>query len=374
MKQTCVYQIQRRLDAKFVDFHGWELPLYYSSIIKEHLAVRQRAGLFDISHMGQINITGSNSFRFLQGVITSDLNKAEIGGAIYAHLCNENGGIIDDIFIYRLGEEEFFLVVNSSNIKKDFSHLQRYCLPGIKVINRSEETGALALSGPRSPEIIEEVFPGAKEISHHHLIIREANPVRNRISNGADETDIIVSRTGYTGEDGFEIFGPGKDISQICEKILKVGTRHDLLPCGLGARDSLRMEMGYPLYGNDIDEEHTPLEAGFGWVVSFHKDTFLGREKLLRQKEEGIKRKLIGFIMRERAIPHFGYPIERDEKAVGKVTSGTYSPTLGSPIGMGYVEVGLSKPGTELEIVSPRKKGKARVTELPFYRQGGSSG
>ncbi len=359
LKRTPLYEKIKALGARFTEFGGWEMPIYFSGIVEEHLAVRKAVGLFDVSHMGEILISGKDALSYLQYVTTNEISHLEDLQAEYSLLCNHQGGIIDDIIIYRLSPSEFFLCVNASNADKDFDWL-RSCQGNynVNIENKSADYAQLALQGPRARETIKSLIDiDPKEIRR----FRAAN-VQMLGSK------VFISGTGYTGEDGFEIYCPPEKAGGIWEALLEVGKDFGIKPVGLGARDTLRTEMKYTLYGNDISEETTPLEANLSWVVKFEKD-FIGKKPLLEQKSSGIKRKLVGFEMVGRGIgrPHYSI-FDKDEKEVGEVTSGVISPVLGKAIGMGYVPTGLSNPGQEIFIKIREKLVGAKVVKTPFYR------
>lgn len=356
--RTPLYEIHQRLGARFVEFHGYELPLEYTGIIEEHLAVRNGAGLFDLSHMGEIEVQGGNALKFLQRLITNDAEGLADGKVLYTPLCNPRGGIIDDIIVYRFNSERFLLVVNASNIQKVHEWMQSNSLPGARVLDRSQETGMIAIQGPLSQSIVEGVLgKDVANLSHRGLI---------------EKGGMVVSRSGYTGEDGFEVYVPNDRCLNLWEGLMNFGqpaSGGGLRPAGLGARDTLRLEAGLLLYGNDIDDNTTPLEAGIAWTVKFYKEDFIGREALLAQKASGVKRRLVGLELLERGIPRTGHTILVDSRKIGYVTSGTFSPSLQKPIAMGYVESNYAEPGTGLLVEIRGRQLKARVAGLPFYKR-----
>ncbi len=361
--KTSLYEIHQRLGARLIEFHGYELPLEYTNIIEEHLAVRKEAGLFDLSHMGEIEVQGGNSLRLVQRLITNDAERLADGKVLYTPLCNPKGGIVDDIMLYRFNSKRFLLVVNASNIEKVYQWIKKNSLSETNVINRSRELGMVAVQGPASQSIVEEALDKDKASLPHHGFVEEGN--------------IIISRTGYTGEDGFEVYAPNNKCPDLWERLMKAGQSAPggLKPAGLGARDTLRLEAGLLLYGNDIDDNTTPLEAGIPWTVKFYKEDFIGREALLTQKASGVKKRLVGLELLERGIPRTGHSIFAtgaqlaDLNKIGYVTSGTFSPSLQKPIAMGYVEKDYAEPGTELFVEIRGKFLKARTTSLPFYRR-----
>jgi aminomethyltransferase len=357
--KTPLHEIHQRLGARFVEFHGYELPLEYTTITEEHLAVRKEAGLFDLSHMGEIEVRGKNALKFIQRLITNDAEPLADGKVLYTPLCNPQGRIIDDVILYLFNRERFLLVVNASNVQKVYQWMKGNALPGAEVLDRSQELGMIAVQGPASHSVVEEAL-GKDEanLPHHGFIEKEGT---------------IISRTGYTGEDGFEVYAPNDKCPNLWERLMEVGKPYGLKPAGLGARDTLRLEAGLLLYGNDIDDGTTPLEAGIGWTVKFHKEDFIGKEALSAQKASGVKRRLVGLELLERGIPRTGHPIIVDSQKIGQVTSGTFSPSLQKPIAMGYVESNYTEVGARCNVpllVEIRGRPlKARVVSLPFYKK-----
>ncbi len=361
--RTPLYEIHKSLGARFTEFHGYELPLEYTTIVEEHLAARKQASLFDLSHMGEIEIRGGNAIKLLQRLITNDVESLTDGKVLYTPICNPQGGIIDDIIVYRFNKERFLLVVNASNIQKVYKWMESNPQGGADVLNRSEEIGMVAIQGPISERIMETFDRAAAKLPHHSLI---------------EKGTTIISRTGYTGEDGFEVYTPNNKCQELWERLMDAGKALGLKPAGLGARDTLRLEAGLLLYGNDINETTTPLEAGIGWTVKFYKEDFIGKESLLNQKVTGIKRKLVGLELIERGIPRAGYPILFDSKKVGQVTSGTFSPYFQKPLAMGYVQTDclpenwpVTEAGAGFSIEIRGTQLKAKIVKLPFYKKGG---
>ena len=362
--KTPLYEIHQRLGARFIEFHGYELPLEYTSIMEEHLAVRNGAGLFDLSHMGEIEVEGGNALKFLQRLITNDAERLADRKILYTPLCNPQGGIIDDVILYRFNKERFLLVVNASNIRKVHEWMQGNSLPGTRVLDRSQEIGMIAIQGPLSQSIVEGVLgKDVANLPHHGLIEKEG---------------MVISRSGYTGEDGFEVYVPNDRCLNLWERLMNFGQSvpgGGLRPAGLGARDTLRLEAGLLLYGNDIDDNTTPLEAGIAWTVKFYKEDFIGKEALLAQKASGVKRRLVGLELLERGIPRTGHTILVDSRKIGYVTSGTFSPSLQKPIALGYVESNYAEPGARhavpLLVEIRDRRLKARIVSLPFYKRGG---
>ena len=367
MKKSPLSSFHHELGAKMTEFAGYEMPLSYSTVQDEHNMVRKHCGLFDVSHMGEFIVKGKEALNLVQHVISNDASKLIPGQAQYAYLPNKEGGIVDDLLVYRLfhdqcneGEQAFMLVVNASNIEKDLEWINSYNTFDTRVINISEQTGLLALQGPDASQILSALTElELDKIPYYHF----------QKGSCCDCNNILISATGYTGSGGFEIYGANDDIQKIWSE-LQNRFDENFQPCGLGARDTLRLEMGYCLYGNDIDDETSPFEAGLGWITKLKKEhTFVGQDILLKQKENGIVRKLVGFKVDDRRVPRPGYSIE-DEKGnmIGHVTSGTFSPSLSIPIGMGYVKEPFSKVGTEVLINTGRKQLPATIEKIPFYR------
>ena len=360
LKKTPFYDIHIKLGAKMVPFAGFIMPLQYRSIIEEHRRVRTSVGIFDLTHMGEFEISGPESLDFVQKMTTNDVKRLEVMQIQYTTMCYEDGGIVDDLLVYRL-LDRFMLVVNAANIGKDFAHLQNH-LPrrGVELKNSSHETALLAIQGPQA----EEVFARMTKYDLNTLPF-----YRSAYAEVSGER-ILFSRTGYTGEDGFELYLPNELAPKFWEKAMEAGREFEVEPIGLGARDSLRLEMKYALYGNDIDRTTTPLEAGLGWIVKLDTDDFFGKEALLKQKREGISRKLVAFQLKERGIPRQHCRILRDGKQIGEVTSGMFSPSLEIGIGLGYVPIEFSKIGESLEIDIRGKKVPAEIVKPPFWKKG----
>jgi len=361
LRRTPLNECHRAAGAKMVSFAGFEMPVQYTGVIEEHHAVRRAAGLFDVSHMGEFEAEGPGAGAFLQGLVTNDVARLEPGRVLYAVMCREDGGIVDDLTVYRLAGERYMAVVNAANIGKDFEWMSARKPAGVALRDASEETGLLALQGPRAEAILARLIPGGGDLGAIPYYGAQERQVAGRRA--------LVSRTGYTGEDGFEIYCAAEDAPRLWGEILAAGAGEGLRPCGLGARDTLRTEMKYALYGNDIDETTNPLEAGLGWVVKFKAGGFVGREALLRVKEEGVARKLVGFGMVDRGIPRHGAPLLAGGRPAGVVTSGTMSPTLGKAIGIGYVPVSHAAEGSEIAVDIRGAARAARVVKTPFYRR-----
>ena len=361
LKHTPLHDTHQSLNAKMVPFGGWHMPVQYSGILDEHKTVREAAGLFDVSHMGEIDIKGDNALEFVQKITTNDASRLHVGQAQYSILCYPDGGIVDDILVYKLSETRYMLCVNASNAEKDFDWIKNQCsadLP-VELNNASKDYAQLAIQGPKAVAILNSI--AGEDLNSIKPFCFEFAAI--------DGTVAMVSRTGYTGEDGFEIFVSPDKAVELWDAIMAAGQPEGLKPIGLGARDTLRLEMKYPLYGNDISKETTPLEANLAWVVKLDKKEFIGKEALLRQKENGIDKKLICLKVDGREIPRPGYEVSSDNKIVGSVTSGTKSPSIGKGIAMAYVEKGLDKEGQELDIIIRGKKVVAKVVKPPFYKK-----
>jgi aminomethyltransferase len=361
LKRTPLHDEHVRLGAKMVPFAGYEMPVQYpTGIVAEHRAVREAAGMFDVSHMGELEIRGPQALDWVQQVVSNDASKIEIGQAQYAAICRPDGGVIDDCITYRFADR-YMIVVNASNLVKDREWILRFADRfDAQLTDRSEELGLIALQGPKAAEVLARLTETDLDAIGYY-----------RFAEGkVDGRDAIISRTGYTGEDGFELYVGADDAAHVWRALLVAGEPEGVRPAGLGARDSLRLEMGYALYGNDLDEEHDAIESGLGWVVKPDKGEFSGRDALVKTKEAGPKRKLVGFELKERGFPRHGYEIAHEGRVVGVVTSGVHSPSLDRGIGMGWVEAGLSKPGTAIDILVRGKPVPAEVVRPPFYKQG----
>lgn len=359
MKNTSLTQKHIDLGAKMVEFAGYNMPIQYTNLIQEHERVRNSVGVFDVSHMGEFIIEGENALALLQLITSNDVSKLSEGKIQYSCFPNENGGIVDDLLVYQLAEQKYLLVVNASNIDKDWGHISKYNEQfGCKMTNISDETSLLAVQGPNATRVLQKLTDiNLSEIPYYHF----------QIGTFAGAENVIISNTGYTGAGGFEIYFPNAVAENMWNKIMDAGAEFEILPAGLGCRDTLRLEMGFCLYGNDIDDNTSPLEAGLGWITKFSKD-FINKENLAAQKEAGLKKKLVGFEMVDRGIPRKGYLIEDAQgNTIGEVTSGTQSPSLQKAIGMGYVSSENSALDSEIFIVIRDKKIKAKVVKTPFY-------
>lgn len=362
MNKTVLYETHVKSGAKLIPFSGWEMPLSYSGVTEEHHAVRRGVGLFDISHMGRFELSGKGSEAYLERITPGPVHKLQRGGAQYSLLLNPQGGIIDDIYIYKKGVDRFFIIVNAANREKDFKWMTSHLLAGeVTLRDVSTETALLALQGPASWEVLVQVIPfGKSEIPLRNFIETELVPARGEKG--------LIARTGYTGEKGYELVLPAQAAEKVWTALMEAGKPHGIKPIGLGARDTLRLEMGYPLYGHDMNEETTPLEADLERFIDFEKE-FLGKEKLVEQKEKGVARKLVGFELLVGGVPREGHVIYSDQKEIGKVASGNFSPTLKKGIGMGYIDVRYSQEGSEILVDIRGKAATGVIVKKPFYRK-----
>lgn len=368
MKETPLTAIHIALGAKMAEFAGYHMPISYLGINQEHDAVRERAGIFDVSHMGEFIIRGKEALDLIQYVTSNDASKLEIGQAQYSCFPNDKGGIVDDLLVYRLaedncseGERAYMLVVNAANIDKDWAWINQHNQFDTRIINISENTGLLAVQGPKATQVLQPLTDIALDSLAYYTF------TKGKVA-GID--NVLVSATGYTGSGGFELYADAGKMPQLWKAITESGASVNLLPAGLGARDTLRLEMGMCLYGNDIDDTTSPMEAGLGWITKLEKGDFLSKSFFTRQKEEGVGRRLVGFTLNERRVPRHGYPIEDESgKQIGHVTSGTQSPSLGHPIGLGYVNKPFHKRGTTVYIVAGKKRLAAEIVRPPFYRK-----
>ena len=359
LKRLPLHEFHLKAGAHLGAFGEWEVPLYFSSILDEHEAVRTQAGVFDISHMGEFFVRGREAKKFLDGLLPREMDRLKDGKALYAPLLNEEGGMVDDLIVYQVNPEDFLLIVNAANIEKDFEWIQRHLPKNVEFENASEEKALFALQGPRGREIAEAVFRcDLRSLGYYHFLILKT-----------PWGELLVSRTGYTGEDGFEIMVEAARAEPVWNALFVLGKSKGLKPIGFGARDTLRLEAGMFLYGQDMDDSTSAVEAGLEWAVDFDKASFVGRERNVREKKRGAARRLVGFEMIERGIPRHGFAIEKQGRALGPVTSGSYAPTLKKNLGLGYVPKEESKVGTEIEIVIRNQPLKARVTALPFYKR-----
>ena len=360
MKNTALTEKHIALGAKMVPFAGYNMPVQYEGVNVEHETVRNGVGVFDVSHMGEFLLSGENALDLIQKVTSNDASTLTIGKAQYSCMPNGNGGIVDDLIIYKIKEEQYLLVVNASNIDKDWNWIASHNDLGVEMKNVSEEYSLLAIQGPKAAEAMQTLTSvNLTEIPYYHFVVGPFAGVEH----------VIISATGYTGSGGFEIYVKNDFVNELWDKVFEAGAPYGIKPIGLAARDTLRLEMGFCLYGNDIDDSTSPIEAGLGWITKFNKE-FIDAETLKQQKENGVTRKLIAFEMIERGIPRHDYEIhDENNNVIGKVTSGTMSPSLKLGIGLGYVTIDNSKVDSEI-FISIRDKGiKAKVVKLPFYKK-----
>lgn len=359
MKNTALTETHEALGAKMVPFAGYNMPVSYEGVNIEHETVRNAVGVFDVSHMGEFLVSGPNALALIQKVCSNDAAKLTVGKAQYSCFPNEDGGIVDDLIVYRVKDEEYLLVVNASNIEKDWAWINKHNSMGATLRDISEDYSLLAIQGPKAVEAMQSLSSvDLASIKFYNFVVGDFA--------GIEHT--IISATGYTGSGGFEIYCKNSEVKQVWDKVLEAGADYGIKPVGLAARDTLRLEMGYCLYGNDIDDTTSPIEAGLGWITKFTKD-FINSEALKDQKERTPERKLVGFELEDRGIPRQGYDIvDGNGKTVGNVTSGTMSPSLKKGIGMGYVPAVMADPGTRIHIQIRKNAVPATVVKLPFYK------
>jgi len=359
MKNTALTSVHIALGAKMVPFAGYNMPVQYEGINSEHEIVRKSVGVFDVSHMGEFILKGENALDLIQRVCSNDASKLIDGKVQYSCLPNEEGGIVDDLLVYRMDEKSYMLVVNASNIDKDWNWIQKYNTKNVEMHNISDKTSLLAVQGPNASAALQ-------KLTDINLSEMEYYSFKKGIFAGIE--NVLISATGYTGAGGFEVYFENEHAEKIWNAIFEAGAEFGIKPIGLGARDTLRLEMGFCLYGNDINDQTSPIEAGLGWITKFSKE-FTNSKNLLAQKESGVSRKLVGFEMLERGIPRHDYKIVNEQgDEIGIVTSGTQSPSLQKPIGMGYVKTEYSKEHTEIYISIRDQKVKAKVVKYPFYK------
>lgn len=360
IKKIQLNDLHVALGGKMVPFAGFNMPVRYSSDTEEHHTVRQGVGVFDVSHMGEFKVTGPKALDLIQKVTSNDASKLVIGQAQYSCFPNETGGIVDDLIVYKFGEEEYMLVVNASNIEKDWNWINKHNEMGAKLENISDSLSLFAIQGPKAIEAVQSLTSvNLSDIKFYHFAVGDFAGVQ----------DVIISGTGYTGAGGFEVYVRNEDAEKVWNAVFEAGKPYDIKPIGLGARDTLRLEMGYCLYGNDINDETSPIEAGLGWITKFTKD-FINSENLKKKKENGVNKKLVGFILQEKGIPRGHYPIVNlDGEPIGEVTSGTMTPSMGVGIGMGYVKSEYATPGTEIAITVRNKNLLAKVEKFPLYKK-----
>jgi aminomethyltransferase len=365
MNRTPLYEEHKKGGAKIIPFAGWEMPLSYTGVLDEHRATRTAVGLFDVSHMGRIELTGPAAVALLERVATSPVGRLAVGGMQYALACNEQGGILDDLMIYRFGDQRYFVCANASNAAKIDQWLRKQTagLSSVDVLDRSVEMAQIAVQGPRSRELMKPLT--AADLDRLKL--------RHCIETKVAGVPMLLSRSGYTGELGYELYLPADRARGLWETLLLEGATHGLKPCGLGCRDTLRLEMGYPLYGNDMDETTTPFEASLDFAVDLEKAAFIGNEVMMHQKKEGVSRRLIGFELLRQGVPRHGHAILRDGKEIGVVTSGNHSPSLNKGIGMGYVQTRFAEVGGQIQIDIRGNAVPALVVERPFYKKRGAA-
>ncbi len=359
LRKTALNSVHRRLGAKMVDFGGWDMPVEYSGILAEHMATRTAAGLFDVSHMGEIEVHGDQALNLVQHVTCNDASKLEIGQAQYSGLMTEQGTFVDDLLVHKISDRHYFLCVNAGNQDQDFEHIRAHNRTEAEVENAGKRYSQLAIQGPKALGILQRLTDVPLEsIHYYHFTFGDV-----------DGVDCLIARTGYTGEDGFEIYFSPDHSEKLWNDLLQEGTGDGLLPCGLGARNTLRLEASMCLYGHEIDDTTTPWEAGLGWICKPAKGEFLGREALVLQKQRGVERALVGFEMLDRLIARDGYRISIGGKPVGRVTSGSPAPYLKKNIGMAYVPVESKAPGTEITIGIRANQALARIVPMPFYKR-----
>jgi len=361
LKRTPLYAAHRRAGAKLVEFAGWEMPVQYTGVIEEHRAVRSHAGLFDVSHMGEIEVRGAAALEVCQRITANDVARVKLFQAQYNLLLNDQGGVVDDVIIYRVKPEAYFICVNASNIEKDFAWIRDHARGAVEVDNQSAMYAQLALQGPAAEAILQPLTAlKLAELKSFHFAFADVAAIR-----------CMVARTGYTGEDGFELYCDAKDGDKLWDDLLSAGAPAGLVPVGLGARDTLRLEKAYPLYGHELDESTTPLEAGLEWVTKLSKPAFIGREVIVKQKTDGVRRKLVGLELLQPGIARGDYQLLKNGSNVGQVTSGTMSPTLGKAIALGYVSSEQSGLDNVIDVEIRSRRVPTKIVPIPFYRRNG---
>lgn len=361
LKRTPLYDAYAKYGAKTIDFGGWELPVQFSSIVLEHEAVRTKAGLFDVSHMGEVEVKGPGALYYLQRLVTNDVSRLEANQAQYAAMCYPDGGTVDDLLVYKFSDDHYLLVINAGNIDKDVAWMQQNLTENVTIENISPQVAQLAIQGPLAEHILQKLTD--TDLSQIGFFRFQRNVLIDGVST-------LVSRTGYTGEDGFEIYLPGDKAVGLWDKLLETGAPEGLVPCGLGARDTLRFESKLPLYGQELSEEITPIEAGIGFAVKVDKEIpCIGNDVLKEQKTNGAPRKLVGIEMIDRGIPRTHYPVYLGVEAIGEVTTGTQSPTLKKNVGLALIKSEHAALGTELEVEIRGKRLKAKIVATPFYKR-----
>ncbi|KPB05190.1 glycine cleavage system aminomethyltransferase GcvT [Bacillus sp. CHD6a] len=361
LKKTPLFDVYKEHGGKTIDFGGWDLPVQFSSIKEEHEAVRTKAGLFDVSHMGEIEVKGKDSLAYLQKMMTNDVSKLKDGGAQYTAMCYPDGGTVDDLLVYKKADEDYLLVVNASNIEKDYDWLKSHAIEEVEVTNISENIAQLAIQGPVSEKVLQKLTSAD---------LSEIKFFKFKENVDIDGISALVSRTGYTGEDGFEIYCQQKDAVQLWNTLLEAGKEDGLVPCGLGSRDTLRFEAKLALYGQELSKDITPIEAGIGFAVKTNKEEdFFGKEVLKEQKENGAPRSIVGIEMIDKGIPRHGYEVFVGEDQIGEVTTGTQSPTLKKNVGLALLKKEFTDLETEVEVQVRKKRLKAKVVKAPFYQR-----
>ena len=361
LKTTPLLECHKKLGAKLAPFAGWNMPIQYAGVIREHLCVRNGVGIFDVSHMGEIDIRGKESKKLLQKLITNDIDKMSDGSILYTVMCHEDGGIVDDLLVHRFSEYHYFLCVNAGNTEKDFQWVQKIAEPrDVQIRDTSLETAQLAIQGKDAEPLLQKLCDvSLDDLEYYHF-------KKGKIHHN----DCLISRTGYTGEDGFELYTNARHAEPLFLKILEEGKPFNIQPIGLAARDTLRLEMGYALYGNDITAETSPLEAGLGWVVKLQKEDFIGKERIKNQKEAGLKRKLAGVRLLGKGVLRPHYPVFAEDRIVGEMTSGTFSPSLNIGIGLCYLSTEHAKAGSRLNVGIRNQKVPAEIVKPPFVPTG----
>ena len=362
LKRTPIYDHYQEHGAKTIDFGGWDLPVQFSGIKEEHEAVRTKVGLFDVSHMGEITVKGKDSLTYLQKMLTNDISKINIGAAQYTAMCYDNGGTVDDLLTYKMAEDDYLLVVNASNIEKDYQWLKEHLEGDVQLENTSDKIAQLALQGPLAERVLSQLVSG--------ISLAEVGPFEFKNEVDIAGKKALISRTGYTGEDGFEIYCDQTDASELWNAVLDAGKEFGILPIGLGARDTLRFEAKLALYGQELSPEITPLEAGIGFAVKLNKEAdFIGKDALKKQKEAGVPRKLVGIEMIDRGIPRHDYPVFVGEEQIGFVTTGTQTPTTKKNVGLALLKSEHAVVGNEVQVEIRGKRLKAIVVATPFYKR-----
>ncbi len=361
LRKTSLFNVHQKYGGKVVDYSGWALPVQFEGLTAEHEAVRTKAGLFDVSHMGEVEVKGSQALDYVQNLITNDASALNDNQIAYSFMCYPDGGIVDDLLVYKFTNEHFFLVINASNVEKDYKWmLENLGDYDVQVNNISDDVSEIAIQGPKAQDILQKLTDTELSQIGFFYCKRDVNIA------GAN---CLISRTGYTGEDGFEIYLDHDNAEMVWEKLMEAGSEEGIKPAGLGSRDTLRFEASLPLYGNEIDKDITPLEAGLGMFVKLDKAGFIGKDALVKQKAEGLKRKVVGFEMIDRGIPRHGYEVYADDKKIGFVTTGYAAPTVKKNIGLAMVDIEYSKLDTEFEIMVRNKPAKAKVISKRFYQK-----